>query len=133
MRRVRRSRYTHNVLIKKSVKNNLSILRFPEKIIVQEIIVSKEEGNVYECLTKAYYTTSRALVSTTAVLFLSSLGLLFSSFQHVFSLGLLIASASIIALIGDLIFMPAAVLTFKPLNNLLSSKMKNSVALNNKI
>jgi predicted RND superfamily exporter protein len=98
----------------------------------REMIASKEESNVRECLTKAYYKTSRALVSTTAVLFLSSLGLLFSSFQHVFSLGLLIASASIIALIGDLIFMPAAVLTFKPLNNLLSLKMKNFVALNNK-
>lgn len=50
-----------------------------------------------------------ALVSTTAVLFLSSFGLLFSSFQHVFSLGVLIACASIAALMGDLIFMAGLV------------------------
>lgn len=98
----------------------------------REIIVSKGKRGVQDCLITAYDKTSRALVSTTAVLFLSSLGLLFSSFSHVFSLGVLISSASIIALIGDLIFMPAAILTFKPLKILLSLKMKNSIALNNK-
>lgn len=84
----------------------------------------KETSNVHECLSTAYYKTSRALVSTTAVLFLSAMGLLFSSFQHVFSLGLLISSASIVALAGDLMFMPAIVIMSDPLSSLLSSELK---------
>ncbi|MBC8440236.1 MAG: MMPL family transporter [Deltaproteobacteria bacterium] len=98
----------------------------------REMFISKAKTCIQDSLKAAYDITSRALVSTTAVLFLSSLGLLFSSFSHVFSLGVLIASASIIALIADLIFMPALVLTFMPLNRLLSLKMKNLVVLTNK-
>lgn len=94
--------------------------------VKREIMHLKEGADVHECLSKAYHSTSRALVSTTAVLFLSAVGLLFSSFQHVFSLGLLISSASIVALAGDLIFMPAIVLIFEPLSSLISSKLKNS-------
>jgi hypothetical protein len=82
-------------------------------------------SNIENCLIRAYHRTSRALVSTTAVLFLSSLGLLFSSFQHVFFLGVLIACASIVALMGDLIFMPGLILIFKPLYRVLSLKMNN--------
>jgi uncharacterized protein len=98
----------------------------------REMMGLKMESTIKQCLIKAYDITARALVSTTAVLFLSSLGLLFSSFSHVFSLGLLIASASIIALIADLIFLPALVLTIRPLNKLLSLKIKNFVALSHK-
>lgn len=89
----------------------------------REMMISKARLNIQGCLLTAYYKTSRALVSTTAVLFLSSLGLLFSSFSHVFSLGVLISSASIIALIGDLIFLPGAVLTFNPLKKILSKRI----------
>ena len=98
----------------------------------REMSISKAEISIQDSLTTAYEITSRALFSTTAVLFFSSLGLVFSSFSHVSSLGVLIASASIIALTADLIFMPALVLTFKPLNYILSLKMKNFVALSNK-
>jgi hypothetical protein len=90
----------------------------------KEMTGSMDRRNIKDCLIKAYKRTSRALVATTAVLFLSSMGLLFSSFSHVFSLGVLISSASIIALIGDLVFMPAAVLVFKPLEKLLSQEMR---------
>ncbi|WP_300462502.1 MMPL family transporter [Desulfobacula sp.] len=94
----------------------------------REMRVPKAGRNIHDCLKKAYHKTSRALVSTTAVLFFSVLGLLFSSFSHVFSLGVLISSASIMALIGDLVFMPAIVLTFKPLNYLLSHKLREPVS-----
>jgi hypothetical protein len=90
----------------------------------REIKVSSESVRVENSLRKAWDTTARALVSTTAVLFLSCLGLLFSSFSHVVSLGILIASASVMALIGDLVFMPALVLKLRPLNRWLSSKIK---------
>jgi hypothetical protein len=93
----------------------------------KEMTGSMDRRNIKDCLIKAYKRTSRALVATTAVLFLSSMGLLFSSFSHVFSLGVLISSASIIALIGDLVFMPAAVLVFKPLEKLLSQEMRKPV------
>jgi hypothetical protein len=89
----------------------------------REIVGSGPGCHVARCLQQAYDKTSRAIVSTTAVLFLSALGLVFSSFSHVVSLGVLIASASLVALIGDLVFMPAAVLTFKPLNRMVSGKI----------
>lgn len=73
------------------------------------------------CMEAAFHDTARALVSTTAVLFLSAAGLLFSSFQHVFSLGILILSAALTALMGDLIFLPAIVLTITPVYRLLSA------------
>jgi len=90
----------------------------------RDMSTAKPGASLQGCLKSAYLKTSRALVSTTAVLFLSALGLLFSSFSHVFSLGILISSASVTALIGDLVIMPAIVLTFRPLNHLLSNKIK---------
>ena len=95
--------------------------------VKREMSDSKAGGNIHDCLKNAYHKISRALVSTTAVLFFSALGLLFSSFSHVFYLGALISSASVIALIGDLVFMPAAVLRFKSLNDLLSLQLKKPV------
>jgi predicted RND superfamily exporter protein len=96
----------------------------------RELMALDKEGDIRTCLMNAHAITARSLVATTAVLFLSCLGLLFSSFSHVFSLGVLISSASLIALIGDLIFMPAAILTIKPLNQLLSFQIKPLVDLN---
>ncbi len=95
----------------------------------RELMALGPEDDLRICLMKAHAITARSLVSTTAVLFLSCLGLLFSSFSHVFSLGVLISSASLIALIGDLIFMPAAILAIKPLNLLLSFPTKPLVDL----
>ncbi len=92
----------------------------------REIQNSNGKVDLLNCLKNAYATTSRALISTTAVLFLSSLALLFSPFRHVSSLGFLIASASLIALLGDLVVMPAVALKVKPLNRYLSEKIRNS-------
>ncbi|ACN15667.1 putative membrane protein (RND exporter superfamily) [Desulforapulum autotrophicum HRM2] len=80
-----------------------------------EILGSDSGTNVAVCLKRAYDKTARALVSTTAVLFLSASGLLFSSFTHVFSLGVLICLASISALVADIVFMPAVIVLFNPL------------------
>lgn len=91
----------------------------------REMSNPETRGNIRGCLETAYQKTAPALVSTTAVLFLSALGLLFSSFTHVFSLGILISSASITALIGDLVFLPAVILRFRPLTLLLSPKIKS--------
>lgn len=95
--------------------------------IKEEMGEQKYGSDIHVCLKTAYHKKARALVSTTGVLFFAALGLLFSSFSHVFSLGVLISSASIIALVGDLVFMPAAVLKFKPLNRLLSHNLRDTV------
>lgn len=81
-----------------------------------EILGSDPGTSVAVCLKRAYDRTARALVSTTAVLFLSASGLLFSSFTHVFSLGVLICLASISALAADIVFMPAVIVVFNPLD-----------------
>ncbi|MCG8683339.1 MAG: efflux RND transporter permease subunit, partial [Desulfobacterales bacterium] len=65
--------------------------------------------DVTECLSRAYNKTARALVATTAVLFLSSGGLMLSPISHVASLGVLVAFASLTALAGDLMILPALV------------------------
>ncbi len=93
----------------------------------REMNVPRNNSSIHECLRGAYQKNARALVSTTAVLFFASSGLLLSPFSHVFSLGVLIASASIIALVGDLVLMPAAVLKFRPLNYLFSNKLQKTV------
>jgi len=73
------------------------------------------KSDIRTVLEHSYHITSRALLSTTAVLFFSSLSFLLSSFDHVYSIGVLIASASAAALFGDLILLPALILTVKPL------------------
>lgn len=94
----------------------------------REMSVHKKGRNIHDCLKTAYHKNARALVSTTAVLFFSAVGLCFSPFNHVFSLGVLISCASIIALAGDLVFMPAVVLKCTPLTQLLSSKLREKAS-----
>jgi len=72
-------------------------------------------SDIRAILERSFHITSRALLSTTAVLFFSSLSFLMSSFDHVYSIGVLIASASAAALFGDLVLLPALILTVKPL------------------
>jgi len=90
----------------------------------REVMASGPDPKIDKCLMKSYQVTSRALISTTAVLFLASLALFFSSFNHIFSLGLLISSASLAALMGDLVLLPAAVLAIRPFHHLFSLKLK---------
>ena len=60
-------------------------------------------------LGTAYAQTANALIATTAVLCLASAGLMLSQVSHVFYLGLLVASAALAALAGDLMLLPALV------------------------
>ncbi|MEJ2715747.1 MAG: MMPL family transporter [Deltaproteobacteria bacterium] len=71
----------------------------------------KNEG-VAECLRKAHRVSGKALVSTTAVISLGLLMMLFSPFRPMTTFGLLGSFAMIIALIGDLVFMPSFILSF---------------------
>jgi predicted RND superfamily exporter protein len=72
----------------------------------------KENETVAECLRKAHRVAGKALVSTTAVISLGLLMMLFSPFRPMTTFGLLGSFAMIVALIGDLVFMPSFILSF---------------------
>ena len=93
----------------------------------REIARSAGNESLDYCIFQAYRHTSRALISTTAVLFGAACGLMFSTFQHVSALGILIASASLVALVSDLVFLPAIVLTVRPLSGLLHKHLLLSI------
>jgi len=88
----------------------------------REISKSKSRERISQYLGRSFQVTSRALLSTTAVLFLSSLSFLLSSFDHVFSIGLLIASASATALYADLVLLIALIIKARPLQQFLLRK-----------
>ncbi len=85
--------------------------------------MSSGTDNVEACLTRAYRITAKALISTSAVLFFGFLALLTSPFDPVTSFGFLGASAIVAALLGDLIFMPAIILSFSSIKKLVQREM----------
>jgi predicted RND superfamily exporter protein len=62
-------------------------------------------------------------MATSTVLFFSALTLWFSPFKHVAGIGLLLAAAALVALIGDLVFMPSTILLIRPFRRLLAGRM----------
>lgn len=83
---------------------------------VKSALESEKTGdNLEHGLRHAFRITARALFSTTMVLSISCLALIFSPFQHIASLGLLIAAAALSAYWADVVFMPALILRFRPL------------------
>ena len=83
--------------------------------VKRELIRNSNQGDMTYHLEKSYQVSSRALLSTTAVILISSLAFLFSSFDHVFGFGVLVSSAAASALFGDLILLPAVIIKIKPL------------------
>lgn len=79
-----------------------------------------EAGHIRECLWEAYQITGKALLSTSAVLFFALLSLINSPFSPIASFGFLGAVAIFAALIGDLVFLPALILSFPRLGKLLT-------------
>ncbi len=85
--------------------------------VKRELIKNNNQGDISIHLEKSYWISSRALLSTTVVILISSLAFLFSSFDHVFGFGVLVSSAAASALFGDLILLPAVIIKIKPLQN----------------
>jgi hypothetical protein len=80
--------------------------------------------SIEACLSRAYRVTAKALLSTTAVLFFGFLTMLIGSpFRSVAAFGILGSSAILAALIGDLVLLPALVLTFPRVRRLIERKM----------
>lgn len=73
--------------------------------------VRKHDGkDLSQKLKLAHARTARAVISTTAVLALGMLTLYFSPFRPIASFGILASMAIVVALLGDLMFMPAFIL-----------------------
>lgn len=82
-----------------------------------------EDDDVAVCLAEAYQITAKALISTSAVLFLGFIMLVWSPFQPVIAFGILGSSAILAALVGDLIFLPSVILSIGPVKRLVARKI----------
>lgn len=92
-----------------------------------KLVLTNKADTLQSCLYGSFQDTSRSLLSTTLVLCCSVTGLLFSSFSHVVYLGFLIFSAAVVALISDLVFLPALALKFNILKKLLLNTRKKAI------
>jgi predicted RND superfamily exporter protein len=81
------------------------------------------DHDVEHCLMRAYDISGRALISTSFVLFIPFLILLWSPFRPVGMFGLLSAIAVASALLADLAFMPAVVMRVGFVRSILAKQM----------
>lgn len=77
------------------------------------------EGRVRRILDQSYQTTAKTLMSTSATLFFGFLALSFTPTQPAIYFGFLGAAAILVALWGDVVFLPSLILTFPALSRLL--------------
>lgn len=80
-------------------------------------------ADIEECLRRAYQKTGRALISTSAILFLSFMALLLSPFRPVGLFGLLASLAILAALLADLAFMPSVMMYVPGVRRLVERQM----------
>jgi predicted RND superfamily exporter protein len=83
-------------------------------------IVSAKSGerNVETSLSRAYRNSAKALISTSIALFLGFLALSLTPTRPAVFFGFLGSAAIATALLGDLIFMPSIILSFRPIRRL---------------
>jgi predicted RND superfamily exporter protein len=89
----------------------------------RELASRSPSTTVQQCLDSAYSICAKALISTSAVFFFGLLALLGAPFKPSASFGLLAASAALAALIGDLVFMPAVILSSGKIQRLLEKSL----------
>ncbi len=80
------------------------------------------EGRVRRILDQSYQTTAKTLMSTSATLFFGFLVLSFTPTQPAIYFGFLGAAAILVALLGDVVFLPSLILTFSSLSRLLERR-----------
>jgi hypothetical protein len=78
---------------------------------------------IRDCLDRAYMVTAKALLSTSAVLFAGFIMLIGSPFRPVIYFGALGSMAIVAALVGDLVFMPALILSIPLLRRIMERRM----------
>jgi predicted RND superfamily exporter protein len=74
-------------------------------------------------LRAAYQATAKALISTSVALFLGFLALSLTPTRPAIYFGFLGAAAILAALLGDLVLMPAVILTFKRIRSLINTEI----------
>ncbi len=79
--------------------------------------------SIRDCLSRAYDVTARAMISNHAVIFFGFIMLLISPYRPVIYVGILGSAAILFSLIGDLIFMPAVILSTGWIRRLMTREM----------
>ncbi len=79
------------------------------------------------CIRRSYETTARAMMSTSVVLVLGFLMLCFTPTRPAIYFGFLGAGAVVVALLGDLVFMPAMILSLRFVRDALGKKVPAKV------
>ncbi len=89
----------------------------------REIRSARGAPEIEECLASAYRITAKALISTSVVLYFGLLMLVISPFRPVIFFGVLGSSAIVAALVGDLVLMPAVILSVPFIKRLVNKEM----------
>ncbi|MFH1114048.1 MAG: MMPL family transporter [Pseudomonadota bacterium] len=95
----------------------------------REIRSGDKWENLEQCLSEAYRVTARAMISNHAVILFGFAMLLISPFRPVVAFGILGSLAILFSLVGDLVFMPSAILSSSLIRKMLTREMgrgKNS-------
>jgi predicted RND superfamily exporter protein len=79
--------------------------------------------NIRDSLSRAYDVTARAMISNHTVIFFGFIMLLISPYRPVIYVGILGSAAILFSLIGDLVFMPAVILSTGWIRRLMAKEM----------
>ncbi len=89
----------------------------------REMLGAKTGDRIRDCLDRAYIVTAKALITTSVVLFAGFIVLLGSPFKPVIHFGILGALAILAAMIGDLVFMPALILSIPVFRRMMERRL----------
>lgn len=81
------------------------------------------EKGIEDCLSSAYNTSAKALISTSSALFCGFLALTLTPTLPAVYFGFLGASAILAALLGDLVFMPSLILAISPIKTMVNREL----------
>jgi predicted RND superfamily exporter protein len=85
-------------------------------------------ADVEECVFTAYASASKPMASWSIVTLLGFLSLLVTPFQAAVYFGLLVSSAILLGMFGDLLFMQSMILTFSPLRSFIRRIIEKEAA-----
>lgn len=93
----------------------------------REIKLNPELG-VKECVFRAYSLAAKPMASWSLVTLLGFLALLVTPFQAAVYFGMLVSSAVLMGIFGDLVFMQSIILTFPAIQNLIRKMLDKEIA-----
>jgi predicted RND superfamily exporter protein len=92
----------------------------------RELLSGGPDSMIESALTAAYAVTGRAMISNHAVIFFGFAALLLSPYRPVVCFGILGSAAILFSLVGDLVFMPSAILSSSLFRKLLRREFLRS-------